>query len=82
LEFGHAEAEYVVELKPDSRYIINPGSVGQPRDSDPRAAFAVWDTEAHTITFHRVQYDVAETQRRMREAKLPSALAERLALGR
>jgi diadenosine tetraphosphatase ApaH/serine/threonine PP2A family protein phosphatase len=82
LEFGHAEAAYVVELKPDSRYIVNPGSVGQPRDSDPRAAFAVWDTEAHTITFHRVQYDVAETQRRMREAKLPSALAERLALGR
>ncbi len=82
LEFGHAEAEYVVELKPDSRYIINPGSVGQPRDSDPRAAFAVWDTEAHTITFHRVPYDVAETQRRMREAKLPTALADRLALGR
>jgi len=81
-EFHHAEDGDVLELKPDSRYIVNPGSVGQPRDSDPRASFAVWDTDAHTVTFHRVQYDVAETQRRMREAKLPSALAERLAVGR
>lgn len=80
--FGHAEAGYVVELKPDSRYIINPGSVGQPRDNDPRAAFAVWDTASSTVAFHRVAYDVGETQRRMRQAKLPSALAERLAVGR
>lgn len=81
-EFHHVEDGYVLELKPDSRYIVNPGSVGQPRDSDPRAAFAVWDTDANTVTFHRVTYDVAETQRRMRAAKLPSALAERLAVGR
>lgn len=82
IEFRHADAGHVLELKPESRYIINPGSVGQPRDSDPRAAFAVWDTDAGTITFHRVTYDVAETQRRMRKAKLPSALADRLAIGR
>ncbi len=81
-EFGHAEADHMVELRPGSRYIINPGSVGQPRDNDPRAAFAVWDTDAQTVTFHRVKYNVEETQRRMREAKLPTALADRLALGR
>jgi diadenosine tetraphosphatase ApaH/serine/threonine PP2A family protein phosphatase len=81
-QFEHAGADKVLELQPESRYILNPGSVGQPRDNDPRAAYAVWDTDKRTVTFCRVEYDVAETQRRMREAKLPSALSERLALGR
>jgi diadenosine tetraphosphatase ApaH/serine/threonine PP2A family protein phosphatase len=68
-------------LKPGFRYIINPGSVGQPRNQDPRAAFAVFDTSTDTITFHRVQYDVGRTQRQMHEAQLPAALITRLEYG-
>ncbi len=64
------------------RYVVNPGSVGQPRDGDPRASCAVLDTEAGTVSFHRIAYDVAEAQRKIREAGLPDFLAERLALGR
>lgn len=71
-----------VTIAPDARAIFNPGSVGQPRDGDPRAAYAVWDTDAHTIRFNRVEYDVAATQRTMRDAGLPDMLAERLAFGR
>ena len=64
-----------------ARYLINPGSVGQPRDRDPRAAFAVLDTERATVTARRVSYDVAATQRQMEEAGLPEALIARIALG-
>lgn len=53
---------------------INPGSVGQPKDGDPRAAFAVLDTEARTITFHRVMYDVQRTTRKMEEVGYPELL--------
>lgn len=63
------------------RMIINPGSVGQPRDGDPRAAYALLDDEAHTWELHRVPYDIAETQRRMREHKMPRRLVERLEYG-
>lgn len=61
---------------------VNPGGVGQPRDGDPRCSYALLDNEACTVTFHRVEYDIAETQRRMRECGLPVMLIERLALGR
>jgi diadenosine tetraphosphatase ApaH/serine/threonine PP2A family protein phosphatase len=61
--------------------MINPGSVGQPRDGDPRAAFALLDRSAATVDFRRVEYDVKETQRRMRERKLPEMLADRLTFG-
>ncbi len=63
------------------RLIINPGSVGQPRDSNPKAAYALLDTEALTWEYRRVPYDVQETQRRMRTANLPERLVTRLALG-
>jgi len=63
------------------RIILNPGSVGQPRDGDPRASFAILDDEAQTWTLHRVDYDIAETQRRMRAHKMPSRLIERLEFG-
>ena len=61
---------------------VNPGSVGQPRDGDPRASYALVDSGEGTVTHHRVAYDIGETQRRMGEAGLPQALAERLAVGR
>src|SRR5690606_10210553 len=63
------------------RFVANPGSVGQPRDGDPRAAYALVDTEARRVTFRRVEYDVATAQRKIREAGLPEMLASRLALG-
>lgn len=70
-----------VELTGDSRYFINPGSVGQPRDQNPHAAYAVLDTEAATITFARVAYDITLTQRQMVECGLPTPLVSRLTYG-
>jgi diadenosine tetraphosphatase ApaH/serine/threonine PP2A family protein phosphatase len=66
----------------EQRLVINPGGVGQPRDGDPRAAYAVLDLAARTVTFHRVDYDVARTQQAMREAGLPPWLILRLSYGR
>jgi diadenosine tetraphosphatase ApaH/serine/threonine PP2A family protein phosphatase len=63
------------------RYIVNPGSVGQPRDNDPTAAFAIYDTDERRVTFRRVPYDVSETQAQMEAAGLPRPLITRLALG-
>lgn len=64
-----------------SRFIVNPGSVGQPRDRDPRAAYAILDTDRGTVTAHRVEYDVAKTQRQMALANLPEMLITRLSYG-
>ena len=61
--------------------LLNPGSVGQPRDGDPRAAWLLLDREAGTASFRRVEYDVARTQEEIRERGLPDGLADRLALG-
>jgi predicted phosphodiesterase len=66
----------------EMRYLLNPGSIGQPRDSDPRAGFAIADLQHDIIEFWRVSYDIAEVQSRMRAAHLPEALAQRLSLGR
>ena len=63
------------------RALVNPGSVGQPRDRDPRGAWAILDTEERTVEFMRTAYDVAETQRRIRDRGLPAFLADRLASG-
>ena len=63
------------------RAMINPGSVGQPRDGDPRSAYALLEPTSGEVTFRRVGYDIAETQRRMRARKLPDMLADRLSLG-
>lgn len=70
-----------IELSASCRFFINPGSVGQPRDQDPRAAFAVLDTASHSIRFHRVAYDIAKTQRQMQDAGLPHPLIRRLEFG-
>ena len=71
----------VITLNDDLRFFINPGSVGQPRDHDPRAAYATLDNEAGTISFHRISYDIGKTQRQMKEVGLPSALIRRLEFG-
>ena len=65
----------------DRRVLLNPGSVGQPRDGDPRAAFVLLDLVAQRAFFRRVEYDIARTQGEIREEGLPEPLAERLAHG-
>lgn len=70
-----------IKIEKDARYLINPGSVGQPRDRNPRAAFAIYDSEARLIKFYRLKYDIEETKRKILEQNLPPALAERLSLG-
>jgi diadenosine tetraphosphatase ApaH/serine/threonine PP2A family protein phosphatase len=69
------------EVEMHGRVLLNPGSVGQPRDGDPRAAYLVLDLEKKTAMFHRVEYDIDRTQTEMRAAGLPEALAARLAHG-
>lgn len=70
-----------IEIQPGCRYICNPGSVGQPRDCDPRASFAMLDLEAMTFTVHRQEYDINAAQLATQAAGLPPILAERLAAG-
>ena len=64
-----------------SRKIVNPGSVGQPRDADPRAAYAILDFEKRTFEHRRIEYDIADVQKRMRAYNLPERLAVRLEHG-
>jgi predicted phosphodiesterase len=64
------------------KYFVNPGSVGQPRDGDWRAAYVVFDEETRTINLRRLRYDLLKTQRKIVAAGLPPKLAERLALGK
>ncbi len=78
---GQAES-VPLQLKPATRYMINPGSVGQPRDGDWRAAFALFDTEAQIVHFLRAPYNLKAAQDRIFAANLPPRLATRLAAGR
>jgi diadenosine tetraphosphatase ApaH/serine/threonine PP2A family protein phosphatase len=71
-----------LQLEPDTRYMLNPGSVGQPRDGDQRASYMIFDGEARTATVHRVEYAIETAQRKIRDARLPEVLADRLAVGR
>jgi diadenosine tetraphosphatase ApaH/serine/threonine PP2A family protein phosphatase len=64
-----------------NRLIVNPGSVGQPRDADPQASYAVFDTDSNTIRHHRIPYDIAATQRKMSDHGLPPRLISRLSSG-
>jgi len=66
----------------ERRFVANPGGVGQPRDGDPRASYVLYDSDGETVTLHRVEYDIAATQKLMAEARLPAWLSERLAIGR
>lgn len=70
-----------LRLMPHDRVFINPGSVGQPRDEDPRAAYALLDSSSMTFTLRRVQYDIASTQKLMKQQKFPIRLIRRLRLG-
>lgn len=71
----------VVDLEPGERYLINPGSVGQPRDRDPRAAYAIYDADARRLHLYRVLYRVEEARRRIIQAGLPPVLGDRLLYG-
>jgi predicted phosphodiesterase len=77
---GLAPAGTTIDLAA-SRWLLNPGSVGQPRDGDPRAAYLTLDLDAQTATFERVEYDIARTQEEIRAAGLPDMLAQRLETG-
>jgi diadenosine tetraphosphatase ApaH/serine/threonine PP2A family protein phosphatase len=72
----------VVRLDPGARYLLNCGAVGQPRDSDPRAAFGLLDTQVRSLMIARVAYDIQRAQARILDAGLPAVLAQRLAVGR
>jgi predicted phosphodiesterase len=75
-------AETQVQLREGCKYLINPGSVGQPRDGDPRAAYAIVDTTERRVELFRADYRVDEAQSKIVDAGLPEVLAQRLAVGR
>ncbi len=87
-EFAHGCEMYYLEdgaritLAPERKLVMNPGGVGQPRDGDRRAAYAVYDSDDGAVSLHRVEYDIAATQKLMEAARLPRWLIERLAVGR
>jgi predicted phosphodiesterase len=69
-------------IESESKYLANPGSVGQPRDSDPRAAYVIFDTDTQRLHMYRVDYPIERTQQKMSDAGLPEPLIRRLAAGR
>ena len=75
-------SEMRVQIRDRCRYLINPGSVGQPRDGDPRAAYAIVDTSERRVELFRAKYPVEAAQAKILEAGLPEVLAQRLAVGR
>jgi diadenosine tetraphosphatase ApaH/serine/threonine PP2A family protein phosphatase len=77
-----AAVEGELKLQSGMKYLINPGSIGQPRDGDPRAAYAIVDVPAARIDMVRLKYPIEVTQEKIRRAGLPDPLADRLAVGR
>ena len=73
---------FKAKIEPDKKYVVNIGSIGQPRDGDPRASFAIYDEDAATIEIKRVRYNIEEAQAKILAAGLPAWLASRLAEGR
>lgn len=71
----------VLDIQPGARYLINPGSVGQPRDRDPRASYAIYDDVQKRLYLYRVTYRVAAARRRILQAGLPAVLGDRLLYG-
>jgi predicted phosphodiesterase len=82
VDTADGEPLFTVPIKDGCRYLINTGSVGQPRDGDPRAACGIADTAARTVELLRIEYPVATAQQKVLAAGLPDVLAKRLALGR
>ena len=76
------DSDVVIPLQRQGRYLINVGSIGQPRDGDPRAGYGVLDDEERVVSTFRVTYPVEKAQQRILAAGLPASLANRLALGR
>jgi len=76
------ETRCALRVEEQKRYLLNPGSIGQPRDGDPRCGFAIADLSNHVVEFWRVPYDITVVQERMRAARLPEPLAHRLSVGR
>jgi predicted phosphodiesterase len=76
------EERHTLELDGECAYMINPGSIGQPRDNDPRAAYVVYNPEERFLIYYRLPYDVAKAQEKIRRAGLPTVLADRLAAGK
>lgn len=78
---GLDEKERTIELEPDVLYLVNPGSVGQPRDGDPRAAYAIYDSGKKLVTLRRTEYPIEKTAMEIEAAGLPEVLGYRLFLG-
>ena len=74
--------QFRLTINEEGRYLVNCGSVGQPRDGDPRAAYGVLDTDADSLTIHRIAYDMPRAQAKIIAAGLPEVLAQRLGMGR
>ena len=70
-----------VKLNEDDFYLLNPGSVGQPRNGDPRSSYFIFDTQDNTVRFRLVEYDLSETIKKIMNANLPEFFAERLVHG-
>jgi predicted phosphodiesterase len=82
IDHAHMQRGGLLQLEEDARYVINGGSVGQPRDLNPEASFAWYDPHKRTVEFVRYAYPIAEVQQKIRAAGLPEALASRLEVGR
>lgn len=82
IEAPQGHPEFVTTMHADSKYLINPGSVGQPRDGDARAAYAIADVDQKVVTLYRVAYPIEVAQKKILDAGLPPMLAYRLGMGR
>ena len=79
---GGRQTEEAMEIDPDCAYLINPGSVGQPRDADARAAYVIYAPDTRQVTYYRYPYDIEKAQDKILQVGLPPLLAERLSVGR
>ena len=82
IETPQGNPEFETAMTPGAKYLINPGSVGQPRDGDSRAAYAIADMEQQIVTLYRVAYPIETAQKKILDAGLPPMLAYRLGMGR
>ncbi len=82
IEAPQGHPEFPTAIEADSKYLINPGSVGQPRDGDARAAYAIADLDKKVVTLYRVAYPIEAAQKKILDAGLPPMLAYRLGMGR